>query len=166
MILAAEKSEHVEAEKDWMIVRKLRAIKKSAKEMCSIASNFGESVTVILCYSIQKLKCRTSTQKTFVWTRISKASNLKISKKLSQHYKKILQNLQRSVWPLEKMKCQPRILLLPLHHLQEVDMTIGPPCNLAEFTKVTRIFRTWFHIWVFSKNRGTPKWMVYDGKPY
>ena len=66
MILAAEKSEHVEAEKDWMIVRKLRAIKKSAKEMCSIASNFGESVTVILCYSIQKLKCRTSTQKTFV----------------------------------------------------------------------------------------------------
>ena len=30
-------------------------------------------------------------------------------------------------------------------------MTIGPPCNLAEFTKVTRIFMTWFHIWVFPK---------------
>ena len=100
-MILAEKSEHVEAEKDWM-VRKLQAIKKSAKEMCSIASNFGESVTVILCYSIQKLKCRTSTLNIFFGTRISKASNLKISKKLSQHYKKSFRTYKGRFDPWKK----------------------------------------------------------------
>ena len=54
-------------------------------------------------------------------------SNLKNIK--SQDLK--LQNLQRFDLGTE---LPPRSLLLPLHHLQEVDMTIGSPCNLAEFT--------------------------------
>lgn len=95
-MILAEKSEHVEAEKDWMVVRKLQAIKRSAREMCSIASNFGESVTVILCYSIQKLKCRTSTQKNFFWN-----SNLKSLK--SQDLKKIFSTLQKNPSKLTKV---------------------------------------------------------------
>ena len=47
-LILVKKSEHVESEKDWMVVRMLENMKKKkAKEMCSIVSFFGESVIVI-----------------------------------------------------------------------------------------------------------------------
>ena len=41
------------------------------------------------------------------------------------------------------------------------------PRNLAKFhAKNTCNFHVFFCIWVFPKNRDTPKWMVYNGEPY
>ena len=53
------------------------------------------------------------------------------------------------------MVCNKSVVLLLLVHLEKVGGTNYPPLTLEKWTYMG-----------VSKNRGIPKWMVYNGKSY